>query len=88
VTLGLFGAHGLEGKVDAYALQWWETAVQYHFWHALGVVAFGLFTSARNMPAWSAALLLAGSAIFSGTLYAMTLGGPPMLGMITPIGGS
>jgi uncharacterized membrane protein YgdD (TMEM256/DUF423 family) len=87
VALGAFGAHGLEGKVDARALQWWGTGVQYHLWHALGVVAAGLFASARNVPAWPAALLLAGSAIFSGTLYAMTLGGPRMLGMVTPIGG-
>lgn len=87
VALGAFGAHGLEGKVEANALQWWETGVQYHLWHALGVVAFGLFASARDVPAWPAALLLAGSAIFSGTLYAMTLAGPSMLGMVTPIGG-
>ena len=31
--------------------------------------------------------LLAGSLVFSGTLYAMTLGAPRWLGAVTPIGG-
>ena len=41
VSAGAFGAHGLEGRVDAQALAWWETAALYHLVHALALVAFG-----------------------------------------------
>ena len=88
VALGAFGAHGLEGKVEPAALEWWHTAVQYHLWHALGLIALGLLALVSPCaPGLPGACLLAGSAIFSGTLYAMTLGAPRWLGMVTPIGG-
>ncbi len=85
VALGAFGAHGLKGRIDADALGWWHTAVQYQMWHALAVLALGL--SGRDgfrLPAW---LMTAGAIVFSSTLYAIALGAPHWLGAVTPLGG-
>jgi uncharacterized membrane protein YgdD (TMEM256/DUF423 family) len=85
VALGAFGAHLLKGVLAAEELGWWETAVQYQMWHALALVALGTvpFEEARA----PAAMLGSGALLFSGTLYAMALGGPRWLGALTPIGG-
>lgn len=86
VALGAFGAHALRGALDATAQGWWQTAVQYQMWHALGLLAIG---AARVPGSRLAALLLAaGTLIFCATLYLMALGAPRWLGAITPIGGS
>lgn len=88
VSAGAFGAHGLEGRVDAEELAWWQTAVQYHLVHALALFGFGVLQRVvpgrGHGPGW---LFLAGDAVFSGTLYAMALGGPHWLGAVTPVGG-
>ncbi len=86
VALGAFGAHAMKARLDAEALGWWQTAVQYQMWHALAVVALGLSgVSWVRLPAW---LLAAGAVIFAGTLYAMALGAPRWFGAITPVGGT
>jgi len=86
VALGAFGAHALRGVLDATAQGWWQTAVQYQMWHALGLLAIG---AARVPGSRLAALLLAaGTLVFCATLYLMALGAPRWLGAITPIGGS
>lgn len=67
----------------------WHTAVQYHAWHALGLVAIAL-TGFHLEGHWLKAagwLLAAGIALFSGSLYALALGAPKGLGMLTPFGG-
>ena len=67
----------------------WQTAVQYHAWHALGLLAVGL-TGYQNDAGWIRAagwLLFAGIALFSGSLYALALGAPKGLGTVTPVGG-
>ncbi|MCC6157411.1 MAG: DUF423 domain-containing protein [Deltaproteobacteria bacterium] len=89
VGLGAFGAHGLKKIATAEMLQIWETAVRYHMYHAIALIGLGLFADrhpggAAGVAAW---LWIAGVAIFSGTLYAMTLTGARWLGAITPIGG-
>jgi uncharacterized membrane protein YgdD (TMEM256/DUF423 family) len=38
VGLGAFGAHGLKARLSADMLAVWQTAVQYHPWHALGLL--------------------------------------------------
>ena len=85
--LGAFGAHGLKARLSAESLAVWQTAVQYHMWHALGLLTVGSL-----MPStWSkaaGALLLAGIALFSGSLYALALGAPKALGVVTPVGGA
>jgi uncharacterized membrane protein YgdD (TMEM256/DUF423 family) len=90
VALGAFAAHGLQRIVEASRLDVFETAVLYHGWHALALLATGL-AAERFGGRWLATagwLFLAGILLFSGSLYALTLGGPRWLGPVTPLGGS
>lgn len=82
VAAGAFGAHGLEEQLDAHHLDIFETAARYHMFHALGMGLCALAGAAR--AGW---VMLAGVALFSGTLYALALTGAKWLGAITPIGG-
>ncbi len=85
VALGAFGAHGLKAVLDSDRLAWWNTAVQYQLWHAVGLLAI----AAVALPGTrTVAILLAlGVLLFSGSLYVMALTGMRWLGMITPLGG-
>jgi uncharacterized membrane protein YgdD (TMEM256/DUF423 family) len=90
VLLGAFGAHALKARLGADALALWRTAVEYHFYHALGLLAVGLV--AAHIPGsalvrWSGWTMLAGIVLFSGSLYALALSAPRWLGAITPLGG-
>lgn len=78
VAAGAFGAHGASGN----AAEWLKTGAQYQLLHA--VAALVVLQLEAKGPAW---LFLAGSAIFSGTLYLMALGAPEMLGAVAPLGG-
>jgi len=86
-VLGAFGAHALKERLGADALQLWQTAVQYHFWHVLALLAVALAGTGRWFKAagW---LLVAGVLLFSGSLYGLALGAPRILGIVTPIGGT
>jgi len=84
VTLGAFGAHGLEGRLTVEARAWWETATVYGLVHAVAAMALALGDSAPKRAAWA---FLFGVILFSGSLYLMASGAPRALGMITPIGG-
>jgi uncharacterized membrane protein YgdD (TMEM256/DUF423 family) len=91
VVLGAFGAHALKARLAPDLLAIWQTAVQYHFWHALALAAVGLV--ALHAPAssalkWTGWLMLAGLVLFSGSLYALALTGARWLGAITPFGGT
>jgi len=91
VALGAFGAHALKARLSADMLAVWQTAVQYHLWHALGLVAIGLL--AQHLPAsvpvrvagW---LMVAGIVLFSGSLYVLAATGTRWLGAVTPLGGA
>ena len=88
-VLGAFGAHALKAQLAPDRLQIYETAVRYHFFHALGLLGIGLtlrFVDARPVR-WAALLVLAGVVLFSGSLYALTFGAPRLLGIVTPFGG-
>ncbi len=90
VMLGAFGAHGLKAKVGAEQLAWWHTGCEYHVYHALALFGIGVLMAAQpqlNLPKSPAWCLQVGIIIFSGSLYAMTLGAPRWFGAITPIGG-
>lgn len=90
VALGAFGAHGLKHKLSADLLQVYHTAVEYHVYHALGLLAIGLimgFYPDVSGVRWAGWLLLAGIVVFSGSLYVLALSGIRWLGAITPIGG-
>jgi uncharacterized membrane protein YgdD (TMEM256/DUF423 family) len=88
VAAGAFGAHGLESRVSAEQLDWWQTGARYQQLHALALLAIGWgigpWTRARSL---AALCLFAGVLVFSGTLYAMALGAPRVLGAVTPLGG-
>ncbi len=90
VVLGAFGAHALP-KVrpsgGAEATAWWETAARYHLLGAVAMVAAGLLERWTGRPSRAAWAFLAGSAVFSGSLYAMALGAGRGLGAVTPLGG-
>jgi uncharacterized membrane protein YgdD (TMEM256/DUF423 family) len=86
VAIGAFAAHGVK---DAKAAEWLKLGAQYQFMHAMATVACATFMNIGAARARSApAFFLAGTAVFSGSLYAMALGAPRILGAITPIGGS
>lgn len=87
VAFGAFGAHALRGTLDASALATWHTGVEYHFWHALA-----LFVAVAGLPEGRArklaiGMFAAGIVLFSGSLYALALGAPRIVGVITPVGG-
>lgn len=91
VALGAFGAHALKARLAPDLLAVWQTAVQYHFWHALGLVAIGVL--ALHLPAapalkWAGWLMVAGLVLFSGSLYVLALSGARWLGAVTPFGGA
>jgi uncharacterized membrane protein YgdD (TMEM256/DUF423 family) len=90
VLLGAFGAHVLQGQLSPQRLASFQTGVQYHLLHALGLIAVAMVASVAREGAalrWSARLMLAGIAFFSGSIYLMTAGAPRWLGMVAPIGG-
>ena len=86
---GAFGAHALQNRLAPDRLHVYETAVRYHFFHALGLLAIGLTIRALDslLLRCSAVLVIAGLIVFSGSLYALALGAPRPLGAVTPLGG-
>lgn len=90
VGLGAFGAHGLKKTLTADMLAVYQTGVQYHFYHALGLLVIGLlllhFPGSRPIT-WSGWLMLTGIVLFSASLYALSLTGMRGLVMVTPFGG-
>ena len=89
-VFGAFGAHALKGRLSPDQLQIYETAVRYHFFHALGLLGIGLtlrFVDTAPVR-WAALLVLLGILLFSGSLYALTFGAPRSIGMVVPpVGG-
>ena len=86
VLLGAFGAHALRGVLDVQSRELWQTAVNYHVWHALALalaVGLGRGRSGR----FAIAAFAIGIVLFSGSLYALALGAPRWTGIITPFGG-
>ena len=91
VIIGAFGAHALQGRLDAYSKGVYETGVMYHFFHALGLLVVSFLPRigalSAHRAAWICALLLAGVVLFSGSLYALAISGVRVLGAVTPFGG-
>jgi len=89
VALGAFAAHGLKSRLDAAMLATFETGVRYQMYHALALLAVAWACTrwpgtAVNASGW---LFVAGTVLFSGSLYALSLTGIRWLGAITPVGG-
>jgi uncharacterized membrane protein YgdD (TMEM256/DUF423 family) len=89
VAAGAFGAHALRARIPAAQLAVFETGARYQMYHALALLVVAW--AASQWPAqaflWAGWLFLAGSIIFSGSLYLLALSGASWLGAITPIGG-
>lgn len=90
VMLGAFGAHGLKKIASPEQLAWWQTATDYFFYHALGLLALAIISKVIPLLPIKASfwLIQIGILFFCGSLYIMALGLPRILGAITPIGGA
>jgi uncharacterized membrane protein YgdD (TMEM256/DUF423 family) len=90
VGVGAFGAHLLKSVISEEYMKVYETGVQYHLVHALGVIlialAVGQWGESTRLR-WAGRLLIAGTILFSGSLYVLSISGIKVLGAITPIGG-
>ena len=74
VLSGAFGAHALRGRLEADAMQIYQTAVQYHFYHGLGLLAVAFVMSRLTdspLTVWAGSMMCAGLLLFSGSLYAL-----------------
>ena len=89
VAAGAFGAHALKQVLDTSMLAVYHTAVDYQFFHSIGLIAIGILhmISPRRSHTIAAWAMLAGIIIFSGSLYILSTTGIKWLGMLTPIGG-
>lgn len=89
VAIGAFGAHGLKSHLSTEMMQIYKTGVEYHFYHALGLLLIGVLSISfpSGLLNWSAFFLLAGIIFFSGSLYVLSITGIKWIGAITPLGG-
>ena len=100
VLLGAFGAHALKSMVSGEKLQIFETGVRYQFMHAMALITLAIYCNQRHLSvkeqkriAWAAHFFIAGTLLFSGSLYILTLIATtdhpliPFIGPITPLGG-
>lgn len=89
-AFGAYGSHALATQADTATRSAFNTAVDYHFYHGLGLLAVSVFTELNprarlfHVAGW---LLLTGIVLFCGGIYATSLGAPPGVGVITPLGG-
>jgi len=95
VAIGAFAAHTLKGTISNYALEIFETAVKYQFYHVFALLAVGIVYKEfpNKFLNWSGKLFIGGIILFSGSLYvlaaikAAVLPGYNWIGAITPVGG-
>ena len=89
VALGAFGAHALRERLEAGDLEIFETAVRYQMYHALALLGVAWLSTRLPGPltGWAGWLMVAGTLVFSGSLYLLVLTGPRWLGAVTPVGG-
>ena len=89
VAAGAFGAHGLKGKLSEEMFTVFEVGVRYHMYHALALfaAAWAYNRWPGSLTVWSGWLFVAGTIVFSGSLYILSISGIRWLGAITPLGG-
>jgi len=89
VALGAFGAHALRGRLVPDMLTVFEIGVRYQMYHALALLAVGGGAARWGGSAVAAGwLFVAGTVLFSGSLYALAFTGQRWLGAVTPFGGA
>jgi uncharacterized membrane protein YgdD (TMEM256/DUF423 family) len=89
VGAGAFGAHALRARLAPDLLAVFETGARYQMYHALGLLAVAWMVTRwpGPWPARAGWLFVAGTLLFSGSLYALALSGVRWLGAVTPLGG-
>ena len=89
VAAGAFGAHALRARLSPELLDVWKTGAHYQLAHALALLATGWLAARApgGLAGWAGGLFLAGTVLFSGSLYALVLTGVRALGAVTPLGG-
>lgn len=87
VAAGAFGAHALRETMPPDRLAIFETAARYQMLHALALVACGLLPAEWGGRQWAGRLFVAGTLLFSGSLYILAFTGVRKWGAVTPFGG-
>jgi uncharacterized membrane protein YgdD (TMEM256/DUF423 family) len=93
VLLGAFGAHALKGSLNAYQIGIYGTAVQYQMFHSVALLISVVLSEQAELSflqyrlKWAQRFFVAGTVVFSGSLYFLAVTGVKWLGAITPIGG-
>jgi uncharacterized membrane protein YgdD (TMEM256/DUF423 family) len=90
VAAGAFGAHALRARLSVADLAIYETAARYQMYHALALFGVSVLVPRVHgtvLPAAAAWLFVAGTLVFSGSLYVLALTGNRRIGAATPIGG-
>ena len=88
VALGAMGSHFLESKLSSGLLETWDTAVQYQFWNALGLMGLSLLERSYRVSLGLAMIfIIGGILLFSGSLYVLCLAPNPWIVYLTPLGG-
>jgi uncharacterized membrane protein YgdD (TMEM256/DUF423 family) len=90
IMMGAFGAHALKGHLSEEMLTVYKTAVEYHIYHALGMLLVGILWKqypTATLITWSGGMMMLGILLFCGSLYILSITGTRWLGAITPFGG-
>jgi len=89
VALGAFAAHGLKSRLAPELLATFEIGVRYQMYHALALLAVGWAQTRWPGAVLTAGgwLFVAGTLLFSGSLYALSFSGEKWLGAVAPVGG-
>jgi len=85
VAAGAFGAHALRSVLEPAALEIFQTAARYQMYHALALLVVGVLDKPKHR--WTGWCFVVGIVLFSGSLYALSITGITILGIITPLGG-
>ena len=93
VALGAFGAHALKASLSPDLFQVFETGVRYQMYHAFGLMAAGCASAlwgstVERLVQWATRCFAAGTVLFSGSLYVLSLSGQRWPGVATPVGGA
>jgi len=95
VVAGAFLAHQLKQKMPQSAIEVYETAVRYQFYHVFALLACGILAEkfAGNQIKRAGFFFTVGILLFSGSLYSIAglmssdIHIPMVLGILTPLGG-
>lgn len=87
VAAGAFGAHALEDRLDPDQLDAYETAARYQLVHSVVLLVLGVVVAQRGMPLRIPYTILAGTVLFSGSIYLLIFTDTAWIGPVTPLGG-